>query len=159
MSQPHGSRGSFLHPLRRPWPRFFVVIVKSAVQQQLPLSRRRVRTVVPLGDQIVDPLVLRLQLLVLARDKRLLRRDQVLEVGQRRTLFGNGLNGKNLLGDERFCQKQFDATNPFKTGHLPPDDTFQDLVLSLHDLQTPPRQLPLLVQPDRSEISRLHESR
>merc|ERR1719373_896121 len=60
-----------------------------------------VRGVVPLGDQIVDLLVLRLQLLVLAGDERLLRGNQTLQVGQRRTLLGYGL---------------------FETRNLPPDD-------------------------------------
>ena len=96
------SRGSFLQPLGTAGPRFSLLV---AVNIELPLPRCGVRPVVPLGDQGVDLLVLRLdllvlrldllvlrlQLLVLAGDERLLRGNQTLQVGQRRTLLGYGL--------------------------------------------------------------------
>ena len=83
------SRGNFLHPLGTAGPRFLLLLV--VVNIEFPLPRGGVRGVVPLSDQIVDLLVLRLQLLVLAGDERLLRGNQTLQVGQRRTLLGYGL--------------------------------------------------------------------
>ena len=88
--RPNHSHGNFLHPLGAAGPRFFLLVI---VDIEFPLPRGGVGAVVPLGDQVVDLLVLRLQLLVLAGDERLLRGDQALQVGQRRTLLGYGLLG------------------------------------------------------------------